>query len=269
MYSARRNARTPLKRHRNTVQSLGGHTYALPDITQARIAPSRIILGLVFMPLYTLAMVLAPLRIREKILSLVLPNILSLHAKLTHNQRKLLLQHVSGRVLDVGSGSGSYLQHLEGKASHIVCLEPLKVLHPKIMANAKNFKDYQISVRDDCLDSFAEIGEQFDWVILGNVLCEVPNVEKALNSVNKLLKPGGYVYFCEHYASPPGTWFRRLQHLGNPIWHRISGGCNCNRDTLYHMEGMHGFDLISWELNLHVAGNSFAMGLAKKVEDAV
>jgi 2-polyprenyl-3-methyl-5-hydroxy-6-metoxy-1,4-benzoquinol methylase len=32
-----------------------------------------------------------------------------------------------------------------------------------------------------------------DFVILGNVLCEVPNQTKIMEKVKKLLKPGGYV----------------------------------------------------------------------------
>jgi len=37
-----------------------------------------------------------------------------------------------------------------------------------------------------------------DWIILGNVLCSLPEPEKQLRLLDGLLKPGGRVYFSEH-----------------------------------------------------------------------
>lgn len=277
-YVARKT--TEKKRPRETVQTLGDHTYALPNVTSRRSRSSfsttilRTALVSFCMPVYTITMIVAPKRIRDTLLSWVLPKILAGLAKTTHNQRKLLLQHVAGRVLDVGTGSGTYLEHFQGKASHVVCLEPFQPLHATIRGRP-GWKDYQLTVRADELDAYTEMamGREellFDWIILGNVLCEVPDVEQALAHVDKLLKPGGHVYFCEHYASSQqGTLMRWMQNLANPVWRRISGGCNCNRDTLHALEGMPCWDIVSWELDLQVAGNNMVMGLARKTANCV
>jgi SAM-dependent methyltransferase len=271
-YTSKKSQRS---RQRHTVQTLGDHSYALPDVTSSRasLVPlwKRLLLGPVMalgMPVYTITMLLSPQMIKNKILSIVLPRIMATVAKITRNQRKLLLQHVSGRVLDVGSGGGAYLPFLSGKASHVVCLEPMKECHSKIRASAAQagFQDYQVTIVPDDIDEYAsKAAGQFDWVILGNVLCEVNDLESALASVHQLLKPGGHVYFSEHIASPSGTILRRFQNMYNPLWKQISGGCNCNRDTLHALEGMPNWDVVSWELSLKVVSNRMVMGLARKV----
>jgi SAM-dependent methyltransferase len=272
-YTSKKNKRS---RPRQTVQNLGDHIYALPDVTSLRasLVPlwKRLLLGPLMalgMPIYTVTMLISPPKIKNKILSMIIPRIMATVAKTTHNQRQLLLQHVSGRVLDVGSGGGGYLPFLSGKASHVVCLEPLKECHSTIRAGATQagFEDYQVTIVPDGIDEYASKAttDRFDWIILGNVLCEVNDLESALASVHQLLKPGGHVYFCEHIASPSGTILRRFQNMYNPLWNRISGGCNCNRDTLHALEGMQNWDIVSWELGLKVLSNRMVMGLARKV----
>jgi len=49
------------------------------------------------------------------------------------------------------------------------------------------------------VDFEKELGpKSVDWIILGNVLCEIPDVDEALRILDRLLKPGGRVYYSEH-----------------------------------------------------------------------
>eukprot|EP00438_Fugacium_kawagutii_P023820 Skav220109 [mRNA] locus=scaffold1727:53690:54713:+ [translate_table: standard] len=62
----------------------------------------------------------------------------------------------------------------------------------------------------------------FDCVVFGNVLCEVPDQEaregrEIFRHVDRLLKPGGRLYFSEHTLSTAPI-FRALQHLSTPFW---------------------------------------------------
>ena len=68
-------------------------------------------------------------------------------------------------------------------------------------------------------------GEQFDRIILGNVLCEVDDPVSFLKTVDTLLKPGGRVYFSEHVLD--SGWRRTLQELVSPWWALVSDGCHC------------------------------------------
>jgi SAM-dependent methyltransferase len=230
--------------------------------------------AVMFVPIVLL--LLAPQSVRNALFARFLPILMKRMAQKTHNQRTLLLQHVHGKVLDVGSGGGGYMPYLAHKAAHIVALEPLDAMHPTIVQAAIDagmpHPSLQLTTRSDTLESYAchcpyEHGT-FDWIILGNVLCHVTNLEEALQAAHVLLKPGGHVYFCEHVASPSGTWQRCLQELAQPSWGRISAGCHANRDTLHAIQGIASWDTVTWPME-HVSlvlGNRLVMGLARKVE---
>lgn len=269
-------------RPRATVQTLGGHTYAIPEgipsksPTAAKLVP---LVALLLFPitipaalLFTGVMILGPKSIKHTILSRLIPSTMKTVQKWTVNQRKLLLQHVTGRVLDVGCGGGAYLSLLKNKVSHVVALEPIRELHTVIQQEAKEagFEDYQITVLTNTVEEYAANNPNaplFDWVILGNVLCEVDDVPSTLSSVHKLLKPAGHVYFSEHVAAPHDTGARRMQECYNPLWSRISG-CNCNRESLHALEGMAEWNVVSWEMShIKVFFGPFVMGLAQKVQE--
>ena len=76
-------------------------------------------------------------------------------------------------------------------------------------------------------------------MILGNVLCEIPDVDENLKILNRMLKPGGRIYFQEHVKQEGIMGI--LQELINPFWVLASDGCNCNRHTLK------AFDRIGWK----------------------
>lgn len=265
-------------RRRVTVQSLGGQTYAIPDVSRSKSTLMRkivLVIALLLFPisvsvvvLYMVIMVVGPTSWRNAILSRIIPSQMKAVGTITENQRKLLLQHVSGRVLDVGSGGGAYLPLLKGKANHVVALEPVKEMHPIIRKEAKlaGFEDYQITILTDTVEEYAasNLTASFDWVLLGNVLCEVNSQLSTLDNVHKLLKEGGHVYFSEHVAYPIGTVARSFQDVLNPLWRRASGGCNCNRDSLHAIEGMADWDVVSWEMNFNTFMGAFVMGLAQK-----
>jgi SAM-dependent methyltransferase len=220
-------------------------------------------------------MLLGPRFIKNKILSAIIPRIMRMMQRKTWNQRKLLLQHVKGRVLDVGSGGGAYFAHfLPLKVSHVVALEPVQGCHDSVRQEAERvgLASYQVTIRSETLEEYCHYvkdhgsSEQFDWIILGNVLCEVQNVNHALEYVDQLLKPGGHVYFLEHLGCEAGSMKRKVQNFVNPWWKRISGGCNCNRDSLFAIEGMAQWDVISWNCD-NITGpimGPIVMGLAQK-----
>jgi len=269
---------------RKTLQTLGEHSYAIPDVLATShtstpalkllLAPLKALAVIIILPLYTLFMVVAPSALKNKWLSSIIPKLMYSLEQKTFNQRKLLLQQVSGKVLDVGAGGGAYIQHCT-KASYYVALEPLEELHPilKSKAHDAGFQDYQVSIRSDTLETYDELAlgnGTFDWILLSNVLCSVQNLENALAKVHCLLKPGGHVYFCEHIAAPRGTTTKCIQDLINPWWTLISGGCHCNRESLHAIEGMESWDVVSWTISgIKIGGVPIIMGLARKVDSGV
>lgn len=162
-----------------------------------------------------------------------------------------LLKDMKGDVLDFGSGGGGYLQYVakfQENINSICCMEPCVNLHPKILHEA-NKCSLKINLyggySSDLLKTKGK--EQFDFIIVGNVLCEVPSQQAVLSDIYDLLKPNGKVFFMEHVGNKKGTKTRKMEDRYNFLWNIVSGGCNMNRDTLQVLIKQP-LDLYTWEL---------------------
>lgn len=158
--------------------------------------------------------------------------------KLTHwacsqnditTQRKKMIPQARGRVLEIGIGSGLNLPFYKSDNINILWgLDPSKPLR-KIAE--KKAADLPFNV-----DFIGLSGEEIplennsaDTIVVTYTLCTITDVHKALKEMKRVLKPDGKLIFCDHGKAPDNyiaVWQNRL----NPIWHRISGGCNLNRD---------------------------------------
>ena len=224
-----------------------------------------------FMGLLTPVAMLLP-NLHTRFVAKVIPAMMEDLAHGLRHERSTLLKNVQGKVLDVGAGGGAYFKHYSS-ATSVVAIEPMTQLHPHLKS-----KGLELGINDRLIltTSFIETFLQehpdeagtFDWVILGNVLCEVPDIASALQTCDKLLRPGsGTLYFCEHIAQPPGSIMRTIQMVINPWWVRISKGCNCNRESFKYIKAMRGWESISWTYNMvggHPWVGPFVIGLARK-----
>jgi SAM-dependent methyltransferase len=67
-----------------------------------------------------------------------------------------------------------------------------------------------------------------DTVVMTYTLCTIPDAEKALHGMARVLRPGGQLFFCEHGIAPDegiAKWQNRL----DPVWGVFAGGCHINR----------------------------------------
>lgn len=143
-------------------------------------------------------------------------------------QRAKVVPQARGRVLEVGIGSGLNLPFYDrAKVNKVWGLEP----------SAEMMKMAQRAARSLPLEvEFIGLpGEEIpledgsmDTVVLTYTLCTIPDTLVALREMRRVLRPGGELIFCEHGAAPDAN-VRRLQELVNPVWKRLSGGCNLNR----------------------------------------
>jgi len=72
-----------------------------------------------------------------------------------------------------------------------------------------------------------------DAVVMTLVLCTVQDQQKTLAEVQRVLKPGGKMYYIEHIISQEGTALRTVQKilmLGD-FWPFLVDGCCCDRPT--------------------------------------
>lgn len=252
-------------------QRLGNTEYAL------RASPIRpwykSIVGVVSLPVMVpmgviISVLMLSKSIQHRYLAWFLPLGMDKVAQEFKTERQTLLGNVRGRVMDVGSGGGAYLDHCHA-ADHVVAVEPVVELHPTIRKRGKELASLTlVQTVDEVVQQ--EPPESLDWVILGNVLCEVDSVPETLQQINTLLKPGGHVYFSEHLGHPVGSWSRSMQDWCNPFWRHMSGGCNCNRDSLAALESL-GWPVVAWYYNQWTTTlfGPFVLGLAQKPPKAV
>jgi ubiquinone/menaquinone biosynthesis C-methylase UbiE len=137
---------------------------------------------------------------------------------------------VSGRVIEVGAGNGLNFSYYPATVTEVIAVEPEPHLRSIAEANAARTA-VPIKVVDATADDLPAADAQCDVAVASLVLCSVPDQDRALAEIRRVLKPGGELRFFEHVqAATPGR--RRVQQaLDATIWPLLVGGCHCGRDT--------------------------------------
>lgn len=144
-------------------------------------------------------------------------------------QRKKVVPLAKGVVLEVGIGSGLNIPfYNKNNIEKIIGLDPseeLNVLAKRVADDNGIQIDFlingaeDIDLPDNCVDT----------ILITYTLCTIPNLNKSMSEMKRVLKPGGKFIFCEHGIAPDINiikWQRRI----NPIWGIFFGGCNINRN---------------------------------------
>jgi ubiquinone/menaquinone biosynthesis C-methylase UbiE len=144
------------------------------------------------------------------------------------SEREQLLAGVSGRVLEIGFGSGLNLPHYPNGLTELIAIDPnpgmRRYAEPRIAQSPITVERYELSG-----ESLPLADNSFDTVVSTWTLCSIEHVDRALREVHRVLKPGGRFIFLEHgLCDDPAV--QRWQHRLNPIQQVLGDGCNLNRD---------------------------------------
>jgi protein-L-isoaspartate O-methyltransferase len=142
--------------------------------------------------------------------------------------RRENLAGLSGRVLEVGAGTGTNFELYPDTVTEVVAVEPERRL-AELAQKAAATAPVPITVSTDTVEQFSD-GEPFDAVVCSLVLCSIDEPETVVRQLLSVLKPGGELRYLEHVASSGAR--ARLQKVADAtVWPRIAGNCHTHRHT--------------------------------------
>jgi ubiquinone/menaquinone biosynthesis C-methylase UbiE len=149
--------------------------------------------------------------------------------------RRRLLAGLSGRVVEVGAGSGANFSHYPVSVSEVIAVEPERYLRERAKRAAVH-APVPVSVEDGNAERLSGEAGSFDAGIVALVLCTVPNPRLALAELHRVIRPGGELRFYEHVLAD-SKWEARFQRLADAtFWPHVAGGCHLTRDTAASIE---------------------------------
>ena len=146
-------------------------------------------------------------------------------------QREKVVPLASGRVLEVGSGSGTNFGFYdEQKVDELIALEPAPGMVSRARKTAAKLgMEKDITFLETGAEAIGLDDKSVDTAVLTFVLCTIPDWRASLAEIRRVLKPGGRVLFSEHGLAPDAK-IAKLQSRIEPGWKPLAGGCHLTRN---------------------------------------
>lgn len=169
-------------------------------------------------------------RIRHPIFARVYERVApQLEARGAAEHRDEMLEGLSGRVVEIGSGPGLNFGHYPPSVTDVVAVEPEPRLRRGSEAAARD-APVAVTVVDGTADRVSAIDEEFDAGVASLVLCSVHDQAAALAELHRVIRSGGELRFYEHVQSSRGG-LARAQRAADAVWPWFAGGCHTSRQT--------------------------------------
>jgi len=134
---------------------------------------------------------------------------------------------LDGDVLEVGFGSGLNVPHYPPAVDHVQAVDPATVGR-RLAAQRVVASGVSVDYVDLDGQALSLPSASVDHVLTTWTLCSIPDVDRALSEIRRVLRTGGMFHFVEHGRSPDpkvAGWQDRL----TPFQRRVAGGCHLNR----------------------------------------
>jgi len=140
--------------------------------------------------------------------------------------RKEALSSLSGKVLEVGVGTGRNLKYYPEGCS-VTGIDNSKEMLERAREKVIDKKRFTFILMDAENLEFPD--KSFDYVVTTFVLCTIPDPVKALKEMRRVLKPSGELIALEHVSSS-SPLFARFEELIDPVLFSLLGD-HTTRDT--------------------------------------
>lgn len=167
----------------------------------------------------------------------VLPGIIDLACgmKPAMALRQKLIPRATGRVLEVGMGSGHNLAYYNPERVEWVWgLEPSAGMRRRARKNLAT-SPVEVKLLDLPGEQIPLEDESVDTVVLTFTLCTIPDWQAALAQMHRVMKPGARLLFCEH-GQAHNHGLQKWQDRVTPLWKKCMGGCHLNRPIRAYLE---------------------------------
>lgn len=141
--------------------------------------------------------------------------------------RERVVSDLSGRVLEIGCGQGASFPHYSATAN-VTATDYSEPMLQDAREAAKKSKA-QVTVEQADAQHLPYEDESFDTVVSMLVLCSVPDHERALTEIRRVLKPDGEFRIFEHVRSKRWCAYRLQQAVTPVMW--LLDGERFDRDT--------------------------------------
>lgn len=197
----------------------------------------------------------------------ILPSLINLTCKTSSltKQREKVIPFATGNILEIGVGTGLNLPFYNSRnILKLTAIDPYEETWQKREIDISKL-DYKFEFVKASAEELPFKNNTFDTIVITYSLCTIPDADKALREMNRVLKQDGILIFCEHGVAPDKK-VSATQDFINPIWKPLSGGCNLNRNIPELIE-KNGFTIQDLK-SMYIPGWKFASynfwGSAKK-----
>jgi ubiquinone/menaquinone biosynthesis C-methylase UbiE len=142
--------------------------------------------------------------------------------------RSQIVPQARGRVLEIGIGSGFNLAFYSNQVTNVYGLDPSPELLHMARKRARSAA-FPVELLNGSAEDLPLKSDTVDTIVMTWTLCSIPDANRALTEMRRVLKPGGDLLFVEHGLAPEPR-VRAWQNRINRPWRSISGGCNLNRE---------------------------------------
>jgi SAM-dependent methyltransferase len=140
---------------------------------------------------------------------------------------------VTGRVLEIGAGTGLNLLHYDWTLIQSLAMtEPDPFMRRRAQERIAGIPldvRSRVTIDDFAAETLAFAGETFDAVVSTLVLCSVSDLEQALREIYRVLKPDGQLRLVEHVRADGLAG--KVQRLCQPVYGWLAADCQLSRAT--------------------------------------
>ena len=135
----------------------------------------------------------------------------------------------SGRVLELGAGTGANFAYYGASTQELFAIEPDPYMLERARRRASE-SGRPIDLRQAPAEEIPFEDASFDTVVSTLVMCSVSDPRRALSEARRVLKPSGKLRLFDHvrYDHAFGAFW---QDVITPAWRWFGAGCHPNRDT--------------------------------------